>query len=181
MYQILSTEKRKSDKERAFISKEYRQFCKNRKRQIEYCTPRTHTRKRSSRKINTNAKKSDNSELGINLTEIVNRALRVMRVTIHTGLTKPPFEFHHGIKPKLTNIVKDGKAYLSNWSEMTTSAPNRPKIPTDAGRDAEGDTTNYIIMARKKIISAEVQSHRKRSIWLDTASILLKRTKTNNQ
>ena len=36
-------EKIKSDKGGAFISKEYRQFCKSRNREIEYCTPRMHT------------------------------------------------------------------------------------------------------------------------------------------
>ena len=36
-------EKIKSDKGGAFISKEYRQFCKNRNIEIEYCTPRIHT------------------------------------------------------------------------------------------------------------------------------------------
>ena len=36
-------EKIKSDKGGAFISKEYREFCKNRNIEIEYCTPRMHT------------------------------------------------------------------------------------------------------------------------------------------
>ena len=36
-------EKIKSDKGGAFISKEGRQFCKNRNIEIEYCTPRIHT------------------------------------------------------------------------------------------------------------------------------------------
>ena len=53
-----------------------------------------------------------------------------MRFTIHTGLKITPFELH-GRKPRteLPNIVKDGKTYLSNWSEMPISAPTRPKIP----------------------------------------------------
>ena len=33
---------------------------------------------------------------------------------------------------------------------MTTSAPNRPKIPICVGRDAEGEITNHVIMARTK-------------------------------
>ena len=56
-------------------------------------------------------------EDGLCLTESVNRALRVMRFTIQTGLKKiTPFELHHGRKPRtgLTNIVKDVKTYLSN-------------------------------------------------------------------
>ena len=32
-------EKIKSDKGRAFVSKEYREFCKNRNIEIEYCSP----------------------------------------------------------------------------------------------------------------------------------------------
>ena len=91
-------------------------------------------------------------EDGISLTESVNRALHVMRFTIHTGLKLTPFELHHGRKPRteLTNIVKDRKSYLSNWSELTVSAPNRQKIPIYVGRDADGDITNHILMARTK-------------------------------
>ena len=75
-----------------------------------------------------------------------------MRFTIHTGLKIPPFELHHGRNPRteLTKIVKDGKSNLSNWSEMTVSAPNRPKIPIYVGRDAEGEITNHVIMAKTK-------------------------------
>ena len=91
-------------------------------------------------------------EDGLCLTESVNRALRVMRFTIHTGLKITPFELHHGRKPRteLTNIVKDGKTYLSNWSEMTLSASDRPKIQIYVNHDAEGEITNHIIMAKTK-------------------------------
>ena len=84
--------------------------------------------------------------------ESVNRALRVMRFTIHTGLKITPFELHHGRKPRteLTNIVEDGKTYLSNWSEMTVSAAESPKIPIYEGRDAEGEITNHIIMNEER-------------------------------
>ena len=86
------------------------------------------------------------------LTESVNRALHVMRITIHTGLKLTPFELHHGRKPRteLTNIVRDGKSYLSDWSELSVSASNKPKIPIYVGRDADGDITNHIVMARTK-------------------------------
>ena len=55
-------------------------------------------------------------EDGQNLIKSVNRALRVMRFTIHTGLKRTPFEVHHGSKPRttLTNIVKNGKTFLSH-------------------------------------------------------------------
>ena len=91
-------------------------------------------------------------EDGENLTESVNRALRVMRFTVHTGLKKTSFELHHGRKPRteLTNIVKDGKTYLSDWSELSVLAPTRPKIPIYVGRDADGEITKHIVMARSK-------------------------------
>ena len=80
------------------------------------------------------------------------RTLRVMRFTIHTGLKLIPFELHHGRKPRteLTNIGKDRKSYLSVWSELSLSAPNRPKIHKYVGRDADGDITNHNIMAKTK-------------------------------
>ena len=93
-----------------------------------------------------------NLEEGTDLTESVNRALRVMRSTIHTGLKRTPFELLHGRKPRteITNIVKDGKIYLSDWSEISISAPNKPKIPIHVGRDADGEITNHMVMARTK-------------------------------
>ena len=86
------------------------------------------------------------------LTESVNRALRVMRFTVHTGLKKTPFELHHGRKPRTesTNFVKVGKTFQSDWSELSISALIRPKIPIYGGRDAEGEITNHITMARNK-------------------------------
>ena len=91
-------------------------------------------------------------EDGQSLTESVNRALRVMLFTVHTGLKKTSFELHHGRKPRteLKNIVKDGKTFLSDWSELSISASIRPKIPMFVGRDTEGEVTNHIIMARNK-------------------------------
>ena len=138
-----------------FVSKEYRAFCKNRNIEIEYCTPpRAHTGSGVVKRAMQTLKNIiiANLEDGISLTESVNRASHVMRFTIHTGLKLTPFELHHGRKPRteLTNIVKDGKAYLSNWLELSVSAPNRPKIPIYVGRVADGDITNHIIRARTK-------------------------------
>ena len=75
-----------------------------------------------------------------------------MRFTISTGLKITPFELHHGRKPRteLTNIIKDGKTFLSKWSELTVSANNRPKIPTYVTRNGEGEVSNHLIMARSK-------------------------------
>ena len=147
-------EKIKSDKGGAFISKEYREFCKNRNLEIEYCTPRLHTGNgvvERAIQILKNLMLTILEE-GRDLTESVNRALRVMHFTIHTGLKRTPFELHHGRKPRteLTNIVKDGKTYLSDWSEISISAPNKSKIPIYVGRDADGEITNHMVMARNK-------------------------------
>ena len=147
-------EKVKSDRGGAFISKEYKQFCKDRNIEIEYCTPRMHTGNGVVERSIQTLKNLiiTNLEDGKNLTESINRALRVMRFTIHTGLKITPFELHHGRKPRteLTNIIKDGRTFLSNWSEMNMSAPSRTKIPIFVGRDADGEITNTIIMARNK-------------------------------
>ena len=86
------------------------------------------------------------------LTECVNRALKVMRFTIHTGLKLTPFELHHGRKPRteLTNLVKDGKSFLSDWTELSVLAEKKPKIPIYVSRNEEGDVTNYLVMAKTK-------------------------------
>ena len=91
-------------------------------------------------------------EDGLCLNKSVIRALRVMRFRIHSGLKTTPFELHHDRKPRteLTNIVKDGKTYLSNWSDMTVSAAERSNIPVYVGRDEEGEIINHIIMAKTK-------------------------------
>ena len=147
-------EKIKSDKSGAFISKEYREFRKNRNIEIENCTLRMHTGNGVVKRAIQTFKNLiiANLEDGIGITESVYRALRVMRFTLHTGLKITPFELHHGRKPRpeLMNIVKDGKTYLSNWSETPISAPTRPKIPIYVGRDAEGEITSHMVMAKTK-------------------------------
>ena len=75
-----------------------------------------------------------------------------MRFTIHTGQKITPFELHHGRKPRteLTNLMKTGKSFLSNWSEMSISANHRPKIPIYITRNGDGEVSNHIVMARTK-------------------------------
>ena len=83
-------EKIKSDKGGAFISKEYREFCKSRNIEIEYCPPRLHTGNGAVERAIQTLKNLmlTNLEEVIELNESINRALRVMRFTIHTGLKK---------------------------------------------------------------------------------------------
>ena len=105
-----------------------------------------------------------NMEDGNNLTESVNRALKVMRITIHTGLKKTPFELHHGRKPgtELTKTIK-----FIRCLKQSVSAPNRPKIPIYVGRDTDGKITNHMVMARTKTeerqLASDSKSPKKRS------------------
>ena len=100
----------KSDEGGAFILTEYKNFCKSRNIEIQYCPPRMHTGNGTVERAIQTMKNLilANMEDGNNLTESVNRALRVMRFTILTGLKKTPFELHHGRKPRteLTYIIK---------------------------------------------------------------------------
>ena len=59
---------------------------------------------------------------------------------------------HHGRKPKteLTIIIEHGTSFLSDCSELSILAPNKPNIPTYVERDAEGEITNHIVMACTK-------------------------------
>ena len=133
---------------------EYKKFCKSRNIKINYCPPQMHTGNGTVERAIQTMKNLilASMEHGNNLTKSVNRALRVMRFTIHTGLKKTPFELRHSRKPRteLTNIAKDGKSFLSSWSELSILAPNQPKIPIYVKRDADGEITNHIVMARTK-------------------------------
>ena len=75
-----------------------------------------------------------------------------MRFTIHTGLKTTSFELHHGRKPRteLTNIMKDGKSFLTNWCELPVSANNRPKIPIYVTRNGDEEVSYHIVIARTK-------------------------------
>ena len=145
-------EKIKSDKGGAFISKDYIEFCKSKNIEIEYCIPRIHTGTGAVERAIQSIKnfKLANLEDNLCLTECVNRALKVMRFTIHTGLKLTPFELHHGRKPRteLTNLVKDGKSFVSDWTELSVLAEKKPKIPIYVSRNEEGDVTNYLVMAK---------------------------------
>ena len=92
----------KSDKGGAFISKEYIEYCKTHNINRIYGTANLHTgtglveRTIQSLKNLTLANLEDNQ----NLRESVNRALYVLRFTIHSETKKTPFELHFGRTPK---------------------------------------------------------------------------------
>ena len=94
-------DKTKSDRGSAFISREYKIFCRNRNIEIEYSPPRLHTGTGAVERATRTLKNLlfANPEDMIGLTESINRALRVIRFTKHTGLKVSPFELHHGRKP----------------------------------------------------------------------------------
>ena len=96
-------EKIKSDRDGAFISKDSIEFCKSKNFEIEYCTPRIHTGTGAVERAIQTIKNLilANLEDELCLTECVNRALKVMWFTIHTGLKLTPFELHHGRKRAL--------------------------------------------------------------------------------
>ena len=166
-------EKIKSDKGGAFFSKDYIEFCKSKNIETEYSTPRIHTGTGAVERAIQTMKNLivANLEDNLCLTECVNRALKVMRFTIHTGLKLTPFELHHGRKPRteLTNLVKDGKSFLSDWTELSVSAERKPKIPIYVSRDEEGDVTNYLVMAKRQKLKPRKRrwtNKRKRNIRL---------------
>ena len=147
-------EKIKSDKGGAFISKDFLEFCKSKNIEIEYCTPRMHTGTGAVERAVQTIKNLilANLEDNLCLTECVNRALKVMRFTIHTGLKLTPFELHHGRKPQieLTNLAKDGKSVLSDWTELSVLAEKKQKISIYVSRNEEGDVTNYLVLVKTK-------------------------------
>ena len=106
-------EKIKTDKGGAFAAKEYRDFCKSKNIEIEHSTPRLHTGPGAVERAIQTLKNLINANIEDNLclTECVNRALHVMRFTIHTGQKITPFELHHGRKPRteLTNFCENRK------------------------------------------------------------------------
>ena len=125
-------EKIKSDKGGAFISKDYIEFCKSKNIEIEYCTPpRIHNSTGAVERGMQTIKNLILADLKDNLclTECVNRALKVMRFTRHTGLKLTQSELHHGRMPRteLTILVKDDKSFLSDWTELSVSAEKNQK------------------------------------------------------
>ena len=112
-----------------------------------------------------------NMEDNLCLAEFVNRALNVMRFTIHSGLKITLFELHHGRKPRteLTNVMKTRKQFISNWSEKFISANNRPKTPIYVTRNGEGSYPTTISWPEQKTKNRlQLKSHRKREIRLVT-------------
>ena len=96
------TKQIKSDKGGAFISKEYIEFCKIQNINRIYRTANLHTGTRLVERTIQSLKNLvlANLEDDQNLRESVNRALHVLRFTIHSETKKTPFELHFGRTPR---------------------------------------------------------------------------------
>ena len=122
----------KSDKGGAFISKEYIEYCKTHIINRIYGTANLHTgtglveRTIQSLKNLTLANLEDNQ----NLRESVNRALYVLRFTIHSETKKTPFELQFGRTPrtKLSNLK-----VLFQWIPKISRCTS-PEIQPDKSR-----------------------------------------------
>ena len=77
-----------------------------------------------------------NREDKIGSTESINRALRLKRVTINTKNKVSLFELHRRrkLRTELTNIIKDNKSYLSDWTTLNVSVPPK-QIPIHVARN----------------------------------------------
>ena len=60
-----------------------------------------------------------------------------------------------------TKIIKDGQSFLSDWSEFSIFAPDKPQIPIYVGKDADGEITNHMVMARTKTEEQQLASETK--------------------
>ena len=132
----------KSDKGSAFISKEYIEHCKAHNINRIYGTANLHTgtglveRTIQSLKNLILANLEDNQ----NLRESENRALYVLRFTIHSETKKTPFELHFGRTPrtKLSNLKNSNLVDSKDLSVYIT-------------RNSTGQITDHLVMSKKKI------------------------------
>ena len=87
----------------------------------------------------------------IGLTESINRTLKGLRFTIHTGLKVSPFKLHQRRKPRteLENIIKRNKGYLSDWTTSNVSVSPK-QIPIYVAQNEKSEVTDHMIMARKR-------------------------------
>ena len=143
----------RTDNDTAFTSKEFKNFCKE--YNIERITglPYIHTATGLVERTIQSLKNLilANLEDEIGLTESLNRALNVLRFTVHTGKGKTPFELHHGRKPrtKLTNLINKQTSLLSDWKSIC-DLENPGRLPVYITRDKNGNVSDYLIMSKRR-------------------------------
>ena len=108
----------------AIISKDYKKFCKSDNINCKYATAKLHTGTGLVERTNQSMENliMANLEDEINLRESVNRALYVLRFTIHSEIKKTPFEIHSGREPrtKLSNLKNDASVDSKDLSVYIT-------------------------------------------------------------
>ena len=131
----------KLDNGSAFISKEYKSFCKVYKIIRKYGTPNLHTGtglvERTIQSLK-NLTKTNLEETQI-LRESLNKALYVLRFTTHSEIKKTPFELHFGRKPgtKLSNL-------------KNAISVNSKDISVYITRNSAGEITDHLVMSKKR-------------------------------
>ena len=143
----------RTDNDTAFKSREFIEFCKQYNIQRITGLPYIHTATGLVERTIQSLKNliRTNLEDGIGLVESINRALFVMRFTIHTGKGKTPFELHHGRKPRtrIINLTNKQTSLLSDWKTLC-NLENPEILPVYITRDKDGNVTDHLVMATKK-------------------------------
>ena len=131
----------KSDNGSAFISKEYKSFCKEYNIIRKYGMTNLHTGmglvERTIQSLKNLTK--TNLEETQNLRESLNKALYVLRFTTHSEIKKTPFELHSGGEPgtKLSNLKNAISVNSKDLSVYIT-------------RNSAGEITDHLVMSKKK-------------------------------
>ena len=133
----------KSDKGGAFISKEYKEFCKAQNIKYIYSTANLHTGTGLVERIIQSLENLilTNLEEGLNLRESISRALYVLRFTKHSETKKTPFEIQFGRAPRtrLTNLKTSVSVDSKDLSVYIT-------------RNTVGEITDHLVMSKKKTV-----------------------------
>ena len=138
----------KLDRGGAFVSKQYKEFCKSQNIVSEYGSANLHTgtglveRTIQSMKNLTLA----NVEDGTNLRESVARALHVLRLAVHSKTNKSPFEIHFKceLRTRLSNLKSDVSVDSKDLSVYNT-------------RYSAGEITDHLVMSKKKTVETKLK------------------------
>ena len=132
----------KSDKGDAFISKEYKEFCREQNIDRTYGTANLHT---STGLVERTIQSLKNLVLANlkdeqNLSESVNRVLYVLRFRIHSETKKTPFESHFGRAPR--TIISNLKNSVSVDSK---------DLSVYITRKSDREITDHLVMSKKTV------------------------------
>ena len=130
----------KTDRSSAFISKDISKYCNENNIIRKYATANLHTGTGlAERTIQSLKNLKANLEDGINLRDSLDKALHLLRFTIHSEIQKTPFDLYIGQKPrsKLTNLKNAFSADAQDLSVYIT-------------RSSTGEITDHLVMSKKK-------------------------------